>query len=104
MMAATLDRDRDTASEATDAPHLPAVARNVRRPGRASILQRPLCEDRMGSLNVGMMARRKGTGCSGNDEYTKVEVLWVRDEMERRQGTEDGGRIQDAPRRRRRNE
>ena len=36
MMAAILDRDRDTASGATDAPHLPAAARNVRGPGRAS--------------------------------------------------------------------
>ena len=31
MMAATLDRDRDTASGATDAPHLPVAARNVRK-------------------------------------------------------------------------
>ena len=55
MMAATLDRDRDTASGATDEPHFPAAARNVRGPGRASSRQRPLCEVRMGSLNVGMM-------------------------------------------------
>ena len=33
MMAATLARDRHTASGATDAPHLPAAARNVRGPG-----------------------------------------------------------------------
>ena len=55
MMAATLNRDRDTASGVTDAPHLPAAARNVRGPGRASTRQRPLCEVRMGSLNVGTM-------------------------------------------------
>ena len=51
-MAATLDRDRDTASGVTDAPHLPTAARNVRGPRRAYTRQRPLCEVRMGSLNV----------------------------------------------------
>ena len=55
MMAATLNRDRDRASGVTDAPHLPAAARNVRGPGSASTRQRPLCEVRMGSLNVGTM-------------------------------------------------
>ena len=33
MMAATWDRDSDTASGVTDAPHLTAAARNVRGPG-----------------------------------------------------------------------
>ena len=70
MMAATLDRDRDTASGATDAPHLSAAARTVRVPGRASSRQRPLCEVRMGKSQRGddgvkalevveMMKRRK---------------------------------------------
>ena len=54
-ISATLNRDRDTASGVTDAPHLPAAARNVRGPGKASTRQRPLCEVRMGSLNVGTM-------------------------------------------------
>ena len=54
-MASILDRDRDAASGVTDAPHLPAAARNVRGPGRPSTRQRPLCEVRMGSLNVGTM-------------------------------------------------
>ena len=54
-MAAILDRDRDTASGVNDAPHLPAGVSNVRGPGRASTRQRPLCEVRMGSLNVGMI-------------------------------------------------
>ena len=55
----------------TDAPHLPAAARNVRGPGRPSSRQRTLCEVQMGILNVGtveggaleivveMMKRRK---------------------------------------------
>ena len=55
MMAAILDRDRDTASGVTYASHLPAETTDVRGPGRASTRQRPLCEVRMGSLNVGTM-------------------------------------------------
>ena len=55
MMDATLNRDRDTASGVTDAPHLPPATRNVRGHGRASTRQRVLCEVRMGSLNVGTM-------------------------------------------------
>ena len=106
-MAATLDIERDTASGVTDAPHLPAAARNVRGPGRASTRQRPLCEVRMRSLNVGTM-EGKALEVVEMMKRRKMEVLCVRsamctgDEVERRQGTEDGGGIQDAARRRRR--
>ena len=47
----------------------------------------------------------KDVGSSGNDEERKMEVLCVQERKgERRQGTEDGGGIQDAVRRRRRKE
>ena len=88
MMAATLDIERDTTSGVTDAPHLPAAARNVRGPDGKS--QRG---DDGG----------KGIGSSGNDEETEDgSTVCTGDEVERRQGTEDGGGIQDAARRRRR--
>ena len=45
----------------------------------------------------------KGIGSSGNDEETEDgSTMCTGDEVERRQGTEDGGGIQDAARRRRR--
>ena len=78
MMAATLDLDRDTASGVTDAPHLPAAARNVRGPGRASTRQRPLCEVRMGSLNVGTMVG-KALEVMEMTKRRKMEVLCVQE-------------------------
>ena len=48
-MAAIVDRDRDTASRVTDAPHLPAAAKNVRGPA-TTLMRNP-----DGSLNVGTM-------------------------------------------------
>ena len=78
MMAATLDRDRDTASGVTDAPHLPAAARNERGPGRASTRQRPLCEVRMGSLNVGTM-EGKALEVVEMMKRRKMEVLCVQE-------------------------
>ena len=71
MMAATLDRDRDIASGATDAPHLPAVAKNVRGPGRASSRQRPLCEIRMDGKSRRGDDGGKSVGSSENDEETE---------------------------------
>ncbi len=97
MMAATLDRDRDTVCGATDAPHLPAAARNEGGPGRASTRQRPLCEVRMGSLNVGTM-EGKVLEVVEMMKRRKMEVLCVQETK----GTEDGGGLQDAARRRRR--
>ena len=78
MMAATLDRDRDTASGVTDAPHLPAAARNERGPGRASTRQRPFCEVRMGSLNVGTM-EGKALEVVEMMKRRKMEVLCVQE-------------------------
>ena len=47
----------------------------------------------------------KGIVSSGNDEETEYGgTLCTGDEVEKRQGTEDGGGIQDAARRRRRKE
>ena len=50
----------------------------------------------------------KGVGSSGNDEETEyvstVCTVCTGDELERRQGTEDDGGIQDAAGRRRRKE
>ena len=104
-MAAILDRDRDTASGGTEAPYLPAAARNVRRPRRASSGQPPLCEVRMGSLNVIKDTGRKYLASSGNDEETEAgSTVCTGDEVEKRQGTEDGGGIQDAACMRRRKE
>ena len=78
MMAATLNRDGDTASGVTDAPHLPAAARNVRGPGRASTRQRPLCEVRMGSLSVGTM-EGKALEVVEMMKRRKMEVLCVQE-------------------------
>ena len=78
MMAATLDIERDTASGVTDAPHLPAAARNVRGPGRASTWQRSLCEVRMGSLNVGTM-EEKALEVVEMMKRRKMEVLCVQE-------------------------
>ena len=78
MMAATLDIERDTASGLTDAPHLPAAARNVRGPGRASTRQRPLCEVRMGSLNVGTM-EGKALEVVEMMKIRKMEVVCVQE-------------------------
>ena len=76
MMAAILDRDRDTASGVTDAPHLPAAARNVRGPPR----QRLLCEVRMGSLNVGTMEGKALEIVEiMNRRKMKMEVLCVQE-------------------------
>ena len=69
-MAATLDRDRDTASGATDASHLPATARHVRGPERASSRQRPLCEVWIGKSERGDDGG-DGVGSSRNDEETE---------------------------------
>ena len=61
LMAAILDRDRDTASRVIDAPHLPAAARNV--PGPATTLMRsPDGKSQRGDDGG------KGIGSSGNDE------------------------------------
>ena len=47
----------------------------------------------------------KGIGSSGNDEETEDgRTVCTGDKVERRQGTEDGGGIQDAAGRRRRKE
>ena len=79
MMDATLDRDRDsTASGVNDAPHLPAAARNVRGPGRAPTRQRPLCEVRMGSLNVWTM-EGKALEVVEMMKSRKMEVLGVQE-------------------------
>ena len=87
-MAATLDRDRDTTSGATDALHLPAAARNVRGPGRASNRQRPLCEVRMGSFNVNVGTMEgKTLEVVGIIKRRKMEVLCV---YRRRRGEETG--------------
>ena len=100
MMAAIFDRDRDTASGVTDAPHLPAAARNVRGPGSdpaTTLMRSPDGKSQRGDDG------RKGIGSSGNDEETEDgSTMCTRDEVERRQGTEDGGGIQDAARRWRR--
>ena len=91
MMAAILDQYWDTASGATDSPHLPEAARHVRGPGKASIQQRPLCEDRDGKSERGDDGW-KGVGSSGNYEETEDgRTVCTEDEVERRQGTEDGG-------------
>ena len=86
MMAATLNRDGDTAFGVTDAPHLPAAARNVRGPWRASTRQRPLCEVRMGSLNVGT-TEGKALEVVEMMKRRKMEVLYVH---RRRSGKETG--------------
>ena len=78
MMAATLDLDRDTASGVTEAPHFQAAARNVRGPGRASTRQRPLCEVRMGSLNVGTM-EGKALEVLEMMKRRKMEVPWIQE-------------------------
>ena len=87
MMAATLDRDRDTSSGVTHAPHLPVAVRNVRVLGRASSRQRPLCEVRMGSLNVGTMERKPSDIVEMMKRW-KMEILTVctGDAVERRHG------------------
>ena len=76
MMAATLDRDTDTASGAADAPHLRAAARNVHGTGRASSRQRPLCEVQMGNLNVRTM-EGKALEVVEMMKRRKMEVLCV---------------------------
>ena len=78
MMAATLDRDRDTASGVTDAPHIAAAARNGRGPERASSRQRPLYEVRVGSLNVGTM-EGKALEVVEMMKRRKMEVLLVQE-------------------------
>ena len=78
MMAATMDIERDTASGVSDAPHLPAAARYLRAPGRASTRQRPLCEVRMGSLNVGTM-EGKALEVVEMINRLKMEVLCVQE-------------------------
>ena len=78
ILAATLGLERDSAPGVTDAPHLPAAARNVCGPGRASTRQRPLCEVRMGSLNVGTM-EGKALEVVDMMKRRKTEVLCVQE-------------------------
>ena len=62
---------------------------------------RLLCEVRMGSLNVGTM-EGKAWEVVEMMKRRKMEVLCVHERKWKRQGTEDGGGIQYAARRRRR--
>ena len=69
MITATLDRDRDTGSGTTGAPHLLAAAIHVRRPGKGVHLATTLTRS-----SDGKSQRRddgaKGVGSSGHDEET----------------------------------
>ena len=88
-MSAILDRDRDTASGATDAPHRPAAARNVRRPGRGLGGNDPYASPD-GKSQRGDDGG-ESVGRSGNYEETEDgSTVCTGDEVERRQGTEDG--------------
>ena len=78
MMAATLNRDMDTVSGVTDAPHIPEAARNVRGPGKASTRQQPLCEVRVGSLNVATM-EGKALEVVEMTKRRKMHVLYVQE-------------------------
>ena len=88
-MAATLDRDRDTASGVSDAPHLPAAARNVRvATGERVQLSTTLMRSPDGKSQRGDDGG-KGVGSSGNDEETEYK-LWEYCVYRRRIGEETG--------------
>ena len=93
LMAATLDREKDTASGATDVPHLPAAARNVRGPGSdatgegvqpaTTVMRSPDGKSERGDDGA------KCVGRSGNDEDTEDEgIMCTGEAVERREDRE----------------
>ena len=78
-MAQIQELDVVTASGVVDALRLPAVVRNQRSPGGSFRRQRPKCELRIGSLNVGTMGGGGSLDVTNMMDTRKLKVLCVQE-------------------------